>query len=191
MLELISDYIGSLFIIVFGVLFGKLVLGKKVVVNKMVLIFVVFIVSLLLQGLYLCNITILKSLFGFIVFFLIYRYIYDLDSCKAFLLSFFYILIVALCDILVIVLYVKIFGKDVFYNYIANSLISNFSVLVPLILFTLLFKRLMNRFLNIKVKHKLVILSGLVLICVVLIFYSNFEFTSNVLNNLFGFLCIS
>lgn len=190
MWALVSDYIGSLVTIIFSLLFCKIVLNKEININKILMCLFVILISVLLETFYLLDVNVIRSLLSFVLLFLLFKIVYGLDYYKSLLLGVLYITFTAISDIIIILLFVCIFGKRVFYEQLAGTFISNLCVSIVVILLGFLFKKIINRLFKVKLKNKLILMSILVIVCVVCLFYYSFSVVVPTLNAFLGSFCI-
>ena len=145
MWALVSDYIGSLVTVISSVIFCKIVLNKEININKILMCLFVILISVLLETFYLLDVNVIRSLLSFVSFFLLFKLVYSLDYYRALLLGIIYIIFLAVSDIIVILLFICVFGKSIFYGQLAGTFISNLCVSIVVILLGFLFKKIINR----------------------------------------------
>lgn len=187
MWQLMSDYIGSLINVVSVVVFAWIVLKKKFQIEPWKLIVFVLLISLGLDISCYLNLTMLKTLFLFISYVFLLRAVFSLDFIKSIILDFFYFIFLIVSDMIAIKLFTLILGEELFYKIIAGHIFGSFVVLLPLFVLAVIFRRLLRRFLNTKVKYKLTFLLVVSLVCIIAIFYATFSMGTNTADKL---LCV-
>lgn len=190
MLELVSDYCGAILTVVSSILFCKIVLHEKSHISGLLLFLIIILVALILQTLYVLDANITRSLISFILFSSMFKIVYSTDYYKALLLGVFYIISLAISDVLIILFFVGIFGEKFFYEELAGTFFSNLFVSIIVVLIGYILKKVINRLFTIKLRSKLIIMSISVVICVVYLFYYSFSMVVPTLNSLLGLFCI-
>lgn len=94
-----SDYIGSLINVISVVVFAWLILKKKSKLPKWKIALLIFAVSVILQIFCYFDITIFKTCITFILFAILFKYIYNLDTSRVIILDFFHFITELLADI--------------------------------------------------------------------------------------------
>lgn len=187
MYQLIDHYLGTLLNILSIIIFGKIIDNKKIKIKKTYFFIFLFCASILLELAFYCNFTVFRTEIFFCTYVILIKYIYLQDLMKSIILVFYYFIILVISDIICIVVYSNVFGKDIFYNMIAGSFLGNFIVFILMIVFTLILKKIINNFLNIKIQYGVLIASMPSLYCIIKIFYLTFSKNSHLINE---FLCI-
>lgn len=182
-----SDYIGSLINVISVVVFAWIVLKRKVQIEPWKLIVFVLLIALGLDISCYLNFTILKTLFLFISYVFLLRMVFSLDFIKSTILDFFYFIFLIISDMIAIKIFTFILGEELFYKIIAGHIFGNFVVLLPLLILAVIFRRLLRKFLNTKVKYKLTFLLIASLMCIIAIFYATFSKGTNTADKL---LCV-
>ena len=111
----------------------------------------------------------------FFLFAVLIKTVYSVDVSEAIILDFFHFIIMILADIICINVLTLIIGEETFYKVIAGSIFGNIVVLIPLILITLIFRKLIFKLLNIKFKYRLWFSMIISILCIVAIFYATFK----------------
>lgn len=182
-----SDYIGSLINVISVVVFAWIVLKRKIQIEPWKLIVFVVLISVGLDILCYLNFTILKTLFLFISYVFLLRMVFSLDFIKSTILDFFYFIFLIISDMIAIKFFTLILGEELFYKIIAGHILGSFVVLLPLLILAVIFRRLLRKFLNTKVKYKLTFLLIASLMCIIAIFYATFSKGTNTADKL---LCV-
>lgn len=182
-----SDYIGSLINVISVVVFAWIVLKRKIQIEPWKLIVFVLLIALGLDISCYLNFTILKTLFLFISYVFLLRMVFSLDFIKSTILDFFYFIFLIISDMIAIRFFTLILGEELFYKIIAGHIFGNFVVLLPLLILAVIFRRLLRKFLNTKVKYKLTFLLIASLMCIIAIFYATFSKGTNTADKL---LCV-
>mgnify|MGYP004554421417 FL=1 len=187
MWQLMSDYIGSLINVISVVVFAWIVLKRKIQIEPWKLIVFVVLISVGLDISCYLNFTILKTLFLFISYVFLLRMVFSLDFIKSTILDFFYFIFLIISDMIAIKFFTLILGEELFYKIIAGHILGSFVVLLPLLILAVIFRRLLRKFLNTKVKYKLTFLLIASLMCIIAIFYATFSKGTNTADKL---LCV-
>lgn len=182
-----SDYIGSLINVISVVVFAWIVLKRKIQIEPWKLIVFVVLISVGLDISCYLNFTILKTLFLFISYVFLLRMVFSLDFIKSTILDFFYFIFLIISDMIAIRFFTLILGEELFYKIIAGHILGSFVVLLPLLILAVIFRRLLRKFLNTKVKYKLTFLLIASLMCIIAIFYATFSKGTNTADKL---LCV-
>lgn len=182
-----SDYIGSLINVISVVVFAWIVLKRKIQIEPWKLIVFVMLISVGLDISCYLNFTILKTLFLFISYVFLLRMVFSLDFIKSTILDFFYFIFLIISDMIAIKFFTLILGEELFYKIIAGHILGSFVVLLPLLILAVIFRRLLRKFLNTKVKYKLTFLLIASLMCIIAIFYATFSKGTNTADKL---LCV-
>lgn len=188
MLELINNYMGPVINIISTILYGKIVLNKKIQIKNINLIIIIALESVLIRILQVSNINILRSIILFLLTIIILKAIYKLNTVKSIILSFFHFLIEIVSDITSIIIFSTFLTKDEIYKYIAGSIIGNITVAIIMIIITILLKKIIRKSINVKYKNGLVIITIMSLSCILAFFYSTYNYGANKIDNLLGFI---
>lgn len=191
MWELVSDYVGALINVLLGIVFARIVTSDKHKIGTVSFLFLILVMSSIAGLFYYFHITYLKTFFTIFMFALIFKFTFKLDMNKVVILSLFFILITLLADILTIKLLTLIFGEVKFYEVFAGGVIGNIVVAILSICLTLLLKPIINKTLNMKIKYRLLVMLLFSLCCITAIFYETYNYGTNSIDNLIGFLYIS
>ena len=191
MWALVSDYIGSLLNVLSVLLFARLVLKEKSHVSKCKLILLILFIALGLQLFCYLNLMTVKTFVFFLIFAFLFKKVYSLDMGKAIILDFFYFIVMILSDMFYIKIFITIFDEDFFYSFLAGGLLGGLAIYIPVIIITLIFKKVIYNFLNIKVKYKMMFLLMISILCVIAIFYSTFQLGTNSADKLLCFFSIA
>lgn len=190
MWALVSDYIGTLLNVLSVLLFARLVLKEKSNISKWKLVLLVLFIALGLQLFCYLNLTTVKTFVFFLIFAFLFKKIYSFDMGKAIILDFFYFIVMILSDMITSRSLTLILGEEIFYNSLAGGILANLMVFVILMFITLCFRKIIYRFLNVKVKYKMIFLLIISLLCIISIFYSTFRLGTNSADNVLCFFSI-
>ena len=191
MLKIVSDFLGTFLNVLTCIVFSKIVLKDKIVIKKLQILLLIFLFSIFLQILCYCNLMFLKTSICFFMYASLFKISYSLDNIKVMILDFFYFVILIFSDILSIKFYSVLLGEDVFYNIIAGSILGNVAVLFPVIILSFGFRNVINKFLNTKVKYKMIFALLISFCCIISLFYETFKIgTSSIDKLLFIFYII-
>lgn len=191
MWALVSDYIGTLLNVLSVLLFARLVLKEKSHVSKWKLILLVLFIALGLQLFCYLNLMTVKTFVFFLIFAFLFKKVYSLDIGKAVILDFFYFIVMILSDMVTVRSLTLLLGEEVFYNIIAGGIFASMFVFLSMMLFTIIFGHFINKFLNIKVRYKLIFILVVSILCIIYIFYSTFQLGTNSADKLLCFFSIA
>ncbi len=190
MLEWISNFAGALLNTVMSVLFVSIVTSKKYCIKTIYFVFIILLMSVIILFLNYLDMYLLKS---FIIIFMVaflYKCVYSIELNKVVILSFLYFLLVLLVDIFSTKLLAFIFGSKIFYEVIAGSLIGSLVVTIIFLSVVFILRGLINKFLNVRMKYRLIFISIFSLLCVTAIYYATYRYGTKPFDNLIGFLYI-
>lgn len=190
MLEWISNFAGSLLNVLMSVLFVKIITSKKYCIKRVYFVFVILLMSVIILFLNYLDMYLLKSFIIIFMVALLYKFVYNIELNKVVILSFLYFLMVLLVDIFSTKILVLIFGDKIFYEVIAGSLLGSLVVTVIFLCITFVLRGLINKFLNVRMKYRLVFISIFSLICITAIYYATYQYGMKPFDNLIGFLYI-
>lgn len=184
---MVSDYLGTLLNVISILVFSCIILKQKSELPKWKIAVMLLIVSIMLQLFCYFNITVFKTCIMFFLFVILVKYSFSLDISKATILTFMFFIFSIVSDILSINLFVLIVGQKVFYAKIAGSLIGSIAVFVIITVLALIFRKLILKILNIKVKYRMLFVMIFTILCVIALFYAAFKLGTNSADKL---LCI-
>lgn len=184
---MVSDYLGTLLNVISIIVFSRIILKQKSELPKWKIAVMLLIVSIMLQLFCYFNITVFKTCIMFFLFVILVKYSFSLDISKATILTFMFFIFSIVSDILSINLFVLIVGQKVFYAKIAGSLIGSMAVFVIITFLALIFRKLILKILNIKVKYRMLFVMIFSIVCIIALFYATFRLGTNSADKL---LCI-
>lgn len=188
MWQIISDYLGLLVMMLGVFYFGRLILIEKPKLSKNKTI-ILLLVSAIPQTLIFLNLNgTLKTLCMSIINVTFYKLLFDIKYRKALFLTFLYMIILIIPDLLELFFLTRVLGFSIefCYNIFASSLISNIIVFILLVPITIVLKKLLRKILNEKIENnsKIIIFSILIFICTGMFFYTiikEFRISDNIL----------
>ena len=197
MWQIINEYI-ILIIVMIGVyLFGKIVLEKK---NNSSILKDVFLILLFAipQTIVKINFTsVMKTSLMFAIDILYYKVQFKINTKKSIFLSFLYIVILMIVDLLqlLFIIYILNVNKEYCYNVYANTIFSNIIVLSFFSFSIFLLRDKIKKILENEVEDnkKIIIFSILIFICTGLLFYTlikELSFNNNVFLYLFAIIVL-
>ncbi len=190
MWALISDYIGTILNVASVLIFSAIILKQKSNVSFGKLTIFVLAIAAILQIFCYFNVTIFKTFIMFFLFAVLIKTVYSVDVSEAIILDFFYYISIILADIISINLLILIIGEKTFYSVIAGSFLGNIVVLFPLTLVAFIFRGLIYKALNIKIKYKLLFTMLISTLCILVIFYATFKLGTNSADKLLCIFCM-
>ena len=190
MLDL-SFIISSFIIIVSSIIFGKIIIDKKIQIKyDKFLIFVVvmtclyMIICLLLKDLS-------KTILIFFLHLMIFHYAYKINYKKSIFLSFVYIIVLMFVDMLVLFVATGPLNvsTDYYFEYFAGSLLANIVVNAFFLIISYIFRRVLRKALTIEIedKTKIIALSIITFFCIGYFFYnfaSDYKLNNNFIPSL-------
>lgn len=197
MWQIINEYI-ILIIVMIGVyLFGKIVLEKK---NNSSILKDVFLILLFAipQTIVKINFTsVMKTSLMFVIDILYYKVQFKINTKQSIFLSFLYIVILMIVDLLqlLFIIYILNVNKEYCYNVYANTIFSNIIVLSFFSFSIFLLRDKIKKILGNEVEDnkKIIIFSILIFICTGLLFYTlikELSFNNNVFLYLFAIIVL-
>ncbi len=169
-------------------LFGRIVLNKKIQIDKkrFAILFTITILSHALLSLYLEGF--IKTLLMGIIEVYFYIIVFQINKKKSILLTITYMMVLIIPDLLELFFVTKILkmDKNFLYNTYAGGILSNIIVLVLFVIITTLLRNHLRRIINSKISNnvKIIILSLATIICTLMFFYTlikEFRFSNNIL----------
>lgn len=188
MSQIISNYIGILFLSMGEIIFGKIVLNNKIETSKVCTIFILLVASVIftLSSTYLEGT--IKSAVIYIIHIFEFKMLFNLSYYKSMFLSFLFFIVIILPDILSLLIITNILGMNRidFSHEVAGTIIGNLTIGILLIIVTLILKKPLRKIINTKISSnaKIVILCILTLLCVTIFFYifiNEFEINGNII----------
>lgn len=197
MWQIINNYIGILIMGIGAIVFGKIVLEKRVKISKLKLIIILLVATLIFTIGYTYLDGTIKTLSLYIVYLYLFKIVYELSYYKAIFLTFIYTILVMISDILELLAITNIAGMDkiICYDKFAGSILSNAIVCIIFIAITLILKKNLRKIINTEVSNntKIIILSIITLIPILLFFYSlirEFKFSNDVIEYLVAIIVL-
>ena len=187
MSQIINGYLISLVMMSGVYLFGKIILNNTIGPKLKKLILVIVLISfpqttasLNLEGTF-------KTILMFGMNIIFYKSLFDISFRKALFISFLYMTVLIIPDLLQLFIATNILNvsKQFYYDVFANSFFSNFGVCVLLIIITYILKKPLRKLVSQKIENntKIIIFSVLILICSVMFFYTlikEFRFSDDI-----------
>ena len=168
-------------------LFATIILGHKKRVTFVKLLLLIIIISSIISLLCYFNVTLFKTLIVFVLFALLIRLLYSLDISQTIIITFIYFVISVLVDIISINLFTLTIGEVAFYKYVAGKLLGSVATFIILTIITLIFRKLILKLLNIKIRYRMLFVMIFSIVCIIALFYATFRLGTNSADKL---LCI-
>jgi len=173
-LEVFSNYFGILLLGIAEIFFAKIVLNKKIEVNKGIFFIVFLLIRLLLTISYIYFVGTIKTFVMYIIHCLEFKIIFKLGYNKAIFLTFLYVVILLVPDMILVGAsnFVDI-NKVVYFNSYAGSVFFNLITGILIVVITFLFRRILRKIINTDVSNnfKIIVLSLVTLWCVISFLY--------------------
>lgn len=187
MLENFTTLFSCLIFIVSVYIYGLILLDKPQNNKKMNI--VIFIILCVLQYIIYMNILgTLKTVLLCIIYSIMFNQIFSIKFGKSVLLSIIYAILTIIPDLLVLIIFTKIFNvsKEIYYSSMAGGIVTNSAVCILMILLIYIIRKPLRKLMNYKVSEnlKIVFISLLTLITLALFFYNlikTYEFNNNIL----------
>lgn len=191
MLEIFKLILSSTLLILTLYIFGRIVIVDRKQKNTLieVLILIGFIIINILVFKYTKGT--LKTITTCLLYASLLYLIFDIKFSKAIFTSIVYVIISVIPDLITLGGAIYIFGvsKEIVYESLSGSIISNISVLGIMILLTLVIKKLLKKLINynISTNKKIITMSALTLVMLAILFYNlikTFQFNNNIITYL-------
>lgn len=187
MSQMVSDYLGTFIVVLSVIVFARIVLQTKSKLNFGKLIILIIIIAAILDAFCYFDITLFKTLIMFVLFALLVRLLYSLDISQTIIITFIYFVISVLVDIVSINLFALTIGEVAFYKYVAGKLLGSVATFIILTIITLIFRKLILKLLNIKIRYRMLFVMIFSIVCIIALFYATFKLGTNSADKL---LCI-
>ena len=184
---MVSDYLGTFIVVLSVIVFARIVLQTKSKLNFGKLIILIIIIAAILDAFCYFDITLFKTLIMFVLFALLVRLLYSLDISQTIIITFIYFVISVLVDIVSINLFTLTIGEVAFYKYVAGKLLGSVATFIILTIITLIFRKLILKLLNIKIRYRMLFVMIFSIVCIIALFYATFRLGTNSADKL---LCI-
>lgn len=188
MLQIISIYFGICILGIGEILFAQIVLDKKIKINKLKMFLIFVLVTILCTITYVCFEGMFKTLLIYIFHLFEFKILFNLDYPKSIFLTFIYIILLIIPDLLQLFIVTNVVGinKIICYNEVAGSVISNLIVCIFFVVITYCLRKVLRKLLNTSISNntKIIILSLSTFLCVGMIFYNIikiYKFSNNVI----------
>ena len=176
MWQIISNFIGNIFVAIGVFLFAKIVLAKPIKVSKkeLIITLILSVFSYTIIMFYLENL--LKTLFMGLTMIFFNKRIFKENNKKIVLLIFVYMILLVITELLGLGLLMKIFNmsKEFCYNEFAGSILCNVIIQFLFIIIIIIFKPMLKIIINKKLETntKIIVCSILTIISILVFFYS-------------------
>ena len=174
MLEVFSIYLGIFILGIGEFLFAKIILNKDTEMKKFNFVILFILAKVLITIIYIYFIGTLKTLMMCIIHFGEFKIQFNLNNLKALFLTFLYVVVLLVPDILLVVA-VNVIKMDKidYFNEFSGSIISNLISCIIIILITFIFRKLFRKIINTEISNnvKIVFLSVIVCLCSVSFLY--------------------
>lgn len=191
MLEIFKLLLSSTLLILTLYIFGRIVIVDKKQKNTLieVLILIGFIIINILVFKYTKGT--LKTITTCLLYASLLYLIFDIKFSKAIFTSIVYVILLVIPELLTLVGAIYIFGvsKEIVYESLPGSIISNILVLGIMIILTLVIKKILKKLVNynISTNKKIITMSALTLVMLAILFYNlikTFQFNNNIITYL-------
>lgn len=188
MWQIIEIYICANIMMIGVLSFEKIVLDESIKISKIQLVILFQIVSIAhtIAGIYCFGI--LKTLIMFFINFFFYKYTFKISIHRAIFLTFLYMILLIIVDLLELFVLTKLFNvnKNFYYTKFAGSILENCTICLFVIGLSLLFQRALRKLMTEKVENstKIIIFFVLTSMCILMFFYTivkEFRFSNDVI----------
>lgn len=194
MSQIVEYYCSALLFVFQGLFFGKCVLYEKISLKKELLFFVVVFVSLIYAVILFNFEGFFKTLLFALISICLYIMLYKISFAKSIFLTFIYMIILLLPDLLILFCLTNIFhmSKSFYYNSFAGSFLGDLTIFFFFIVIVFVLKKPLKKLFTTQIDtdKKIILFSVLIFICISLFFYTlveKFRLTNDVL---LYFMCI-
>ncbi|MEE3343586.1 MAG: GHKL domain-containing protein [Bacilli bacterium] len=187
MWQIISTYIGIVIMTIGVYFFGKIILAESNQNNKNKILFILFLICIIHTIIYTYLDGTLKTVLVSIINMLFYKYTFNISTKKAIFLTFLYLIILIIPDLLELFFVTKILKLSIeeCYNSFAGSIIGNISICILFLIITYLLRKPLKKLINTQIDNniKIIIYSIIIFICVGMFFHTiikEFKFGQNI-----------
>ena len=193
----IDMYIGIVIMTIGVYFFARITIKENKKISDVQLLLLIFTISLIHTWINIELSGILKTTVVCIINIIFYKYTFKISIKKSVFITFLYMIILMLTELLELFFLTKILGmsKVVCYEIYAGSLLSNILVCTLFLILTILIKKLYQKLINEKLENnkRLVILLILTFACLGMFFniiIKEFRFNDNVLIYIFSIIIL-
>ena len=147
----------------------------------------IILIAIVLQVFRYFDITIFKTCIMFVLFAVLVKLNFSMDISKTIILTFIYYIVLILADMISINLLSMILGEKEFYLSVAGGIIGSMVVFVITVLLSFIFRKLILKILNIKIRYRMLFVMIFSIVCIIALFYATFRLGTNSADKL---LCI-
>ena len=184
---MVSDYLGNIINIVSILVFSRIVLKQKSNIAWWKTLLMIILIAIVLQVFRYFDITIFKTCIMFVLFAVLVKLNFSMDISKTIILTFIYYIVLILADMISINLLSMILGEKEFYLSVAGGIIGSMVVFVITVLLSFIFRKLILKILNIKIRYRMLFVMIFSIVCIIALFYATFRLGTNSADKL---LCI-
>lgn len=184
---MVSDYLGNIINIVSILVFSRIVLKQKSNIAWWKTLLMIILIAIVLQVFRYFDITIFKTCIMFVLFAVLVKLNFSMDISKTIILTFIYYIFLILADMISINLLSMILGEKEFYLSVAGGIIGSMVVFVITVLLSFIFRKLILKILNIKIRYRMLFVMIFSIVCIIALFYATFRLGTNSADKL---LCI-
>ena len=191
MLEIFKLLLSSTLLILTLYIFGRIVIVDRK--QKNTLIEILILISFIIINILVFKYTkgIIKTITTCLLYASLLYLIFAIKFSKAVFTSIVYVILLVIPDLITLGGAIYIFGvsKEIVYESLSGSIISNISVLVIMIILTLIIKKILKKLINynISTNNKIITMSALTLVMLAILFYNlikTFQFNNNIITYL-------
>lgn len=192
----ISAYICAVITTIEVIGFGILILPEKIKMSKSKLLITGLIISTIFAIVSLTLTGTAKTLLIFLINIFIYKYLFSISYKKSIFITFLFMIVLLISDLLALLLPIKIFNisKELYYGF-AGTIIGNILTCITFLAITYIIKKTLRTFTRTKLEdnRKVIILSILIYICVFMFFYiiiKTFRMSDNIIMYLIAIIVL-
>lgn len=195
MSEIINYFISGLIMIVTPIIFARIILNEKIEFNiiKIIIAIICATIFTILLNNYMTEYVngTIKMLGNCLIYILLFSYLYKIKYTKSILLTFIFVILLMIPDMLELIVATELlnYSREYCYEVLAGSILSNLIICISTLIISFLLKKPLRKLVNYKLETnvKIIIFSVLTLICIAMLFY-NFINIFEINGNIIGFL---
>ena len=175
MLDVIKIFISSIILIASFYIYCKIIINEKLKLNKIHLLLLSLVVSILNTMIYQYMEGSLKTIFICLLYTFFVKYVFKQTFSRSIFISIIFIMLTVIPDLLTLGSAVYIYGisKEYYYATIAGSILGNLLVSILMVLITYILRKPLRKLVNynISTSKKIVLISILTIIFISIFFY--------------------
>lgn len=175
MWQIISEYTGIVIMTVGVYFFSRIMLSKKKSISNIKFLVIIFLVSVIHYIINMYITGIIKTVIICCINMMFYKYIFKIKIRKSILLTFLYMIILILTELLELFFITKVIGIDInlCYETYAGSLFANLLVCIVFLILSIFIKSIFRRIVNAKIDNNknIIVYMIITFLCIGMFFY--------------------